>query len=129
MKLHSGDSVNKDNFLLTDLCTLSQHYLILTGNYKPLYSPEINLWVHFAIYDVQPTKGSFSHSIITDKKELLLIQTKAEYCLSEWANEKWMLAHQSHFSSIYWCIYMDSHRPVFKALSEICIGRLSNKMG
>lgn len=126
MKLHSGDSVNKDNFLFTDLCTLSQHYLILMGNYKLLYSPKINLWVHFAIYDTQLTKGSFSHSIITDKKELLLIQKKAEYCLSEWANEKWM---QSHFSSIYWCISMDAHRPAFKALSEISISRLSNKRG
>lgn len=77
MKLHSGDSVNKDNFLLTDLCTLSQHYPILVGNYILLYSPKINLWVYIAIYYVQLIKGTFSHSINTDKKELLLIQTKA----------------------------------------------------
>lgn len=106
MKLHSGDSVNKDNFLLTGLCTLSQHYLIIMGNYKLWYSPKINLWVHFAIYDAQLTKGSFRHFITTDKKELLLIQRQNTACLcGPVKNECSLIFHP--FIGVYIWIHTD----------------------
>lgn len=127
-KLHSGDSVNIDNFPLTDLCILSQHYPILTSNYKLCYTPQKSTYgftLQFMMFNLQ---NAPSVALLIQIKRTLISTDKSRILLV-WVGQWKMNAGSPISFFIHLLVYMDSDRAVFKVLYKNCISWLSKNFG